>query len=190
MKSTTTLLLTMFAGFVIMGCKSKSQKNNDTVDLKEMAKKYPGINKGAGTYDISAPEGWDKKDTTMSGVKFTAIISPPDGANDIFRENINVVTENAKDLNLDEYEKANRLTMKGQMTGMNIIKDGETVIGNMPAKWIFYSFDYSGYPLKNTVYFLVKNRIGYTITCSALSSDFDKFQAAFKTSVNSFTINE
>lgn len=190
MKCTTTLLLTMIASFVFMGCKSKSNKNNDGIDLKEMAKKYPGINKGAGTYEISAPEGWDKKDTVMSGVKFTAIISPPDGANDIFRENINVVTENAKDLNLDEYEKANRFTMKDQMTGLKVIKEGETVIGNIPARWITYLYDYSGYPLKNTVYFLVKNRIGYTITCSALGSDFDKFQAAFKGSINSFTINE
>lgn len=190
MKSTTTLLLAILTCFVFIGCKSKSKKSNDAIDLKEVVKEYPGVNKGAGTYDITAPEGWDKKDTAMSGVKFTAIISPADGANDIFRENINVVTENAKDLNLDEYEKANRFTMKGQMASMKIIKDGETVIGNMPAKWVTYSFDYSGYPLKNTVYFLVKNRTGYTITCSALSADFDKFQSAFKSSVNSFTINE
>lgn len=185
-----TILPAMLIFFVFIGCKSKSNKNPDVADLKEMKKQYPGINAGSGTYSISGPEGWDKSDTTISDIKVTTLISPEEGSNDIFRENVNVVTENAKDLDLAEYEKANRHTMKRQMPAMEIIRDGETVIGNTPARWITYSFNYSGYPLRNTVYFLVKNHIGYTITCSALNNEFDKYQASFKACVNSFTINE
>ncbi len=181
----------MVACIAFSGCKSNAKKDKeDLTDLKKIVKDHPGLNAGVGTYSISAPEGWMQKDTIMSGLKLTMIKSPIDGKDDMFRENVTVTTEDAKGFDLKDYTEANRKTMSSQMTGVEFLTKGETTIGSLPAKWFLYKFDYSGYMLKNTVYFMVKNDIGYVITCTALESNFEKFQTGFKTCVNSFTVND
>jgi hypothetical protein len=175
------------------GCNSnqKKEKEKDALaDINKLVSEHPGLNAGVGTYSITAPTGWEKMDTVMSGVTFTFIKSPLEGKNDRFRENINVTTENAKGYDLEAYVASNLKSMNAQMPGFVMGDKGETTIGGMPARWFVYNMSYSGYDLKNTVYMIVKNETGYVLTCSSLGSTFDKFQADFKTCVYSFIIKE
>jgi hypothetical protein len=181
----------LFACIAFYGCNSNQKKDkSDLSDIKKVVEDHPGLNAGTGTYSITAPEGWTKKDTVMSGLSLTAITSPIEGSNDNFMENINVVTEKAKGYDLDAYTEANQKNMVIQTSGFETLDKGETTIGGMPAKWILYNCSYSGYSLKNTVYFIVKNGIGYVITCTSTKAKFDKYQTEFKSCVNSFTIND
>ena len=197
MKKTIALLLILSAGILFTACKdSKKDKDiktetgkDEMPDMKKLVDDHPGLNAGTGTFSISAPEGWTQKDTSISGAKLTTISSPSDGSMDKFRENVNVTTENAHGYDLSAYVDANRSTMEKQISSINFVDQGDAKIGDQPAKWIVYGFNYSGYDLKNTAYFVVKNDIGYVITCTALKSTFDRFQTGFKTCVNSFKVN-
>ncbi len=191
MKRNFPILVIAIAAIVLPACQSKSKKEkNDLADIKKLVKENPGINAGAGTYSIEAPEGWTKLDTLVSGLKITTVMAPLDNEKDVFRENLNIITEDAKDYSVDDYAKANRKYMEEQLPEMKVIRSGETKIGDLPAQWVLYTFNYSGQPLKNTVYFIVKNNTGYVLTCSALHSDFDKFENGFKQCVSSFKIND
>jgi hypothetical protein len=159
-------------------------------DKKQDALEYPGLNAGTGTYSITAPEGWEKQDTTISGTKLTSITSPLENPFDDFSENVNVVTEDTKSLDLEAYTNANKSNLKTQLQESEIIDMFKTMIDGYPANAIVYSFKYGKYDLKNTAYLLTSNGIGYVITCSAIKNKFDKFQPEFQTCVNSFSINK
>lgn len=178
-----------FFCFVFVACQSNQKKDkNPETDLRKMIEQAPGINKGSGTYTIQAPDGWTEGDTTVSGAKLTTIKSPSDGPEDNFMENITVVTEDSKGYDLNSYTSTNRKNMNTQLENLNFLSEENLTIGSVAAKAVVYSFSYSGFALKNTAYFLVKDNIGYVITCTAQSKTFDQFQPAFKKCVNSFLI--
>lgn len=191
MKKLIPTMLVAIACIAFSDCNNSPKKEKEVIpDTKKVVEDKPVADAISGTYSISAPDGWKKKDTLVAGVKRTSITSPDDGSNDRFKENVNVNTEEAKDYDLKAYAEANRANMVNQFTGMEFLSEGETTIGDMPSKWYIYSFDYSGYQLKNTAYFFVYNDRGYVITCTALKTTFDRFQSDFKTCVNSFKINK
>jgi hypothetical protein len=191
MKKWIPTMLVVFACIAVSSCKSNQKKGNDSVatDTAKMAEDHADNNAGSGGYSIMAPAGWEKKDTTISDSPFTTIKSPLEGDNDNFRENLTVTTENTQGADLTAYVDLSRANLLKQYPSAEILTDGETTINGVPAKWLVYSFNYSGYDLKNTVYIMVKNGMSYVVTCTALKNTFDKYQADFKTCVNSFKIN-
>ncbi len=156
--------------------------------MKGFIEDHPGLQKGNNTYTISTPDGWERNDTVISGVKIARIESPLEGPADNFRENIAIVTEDAKNLDLQDYIDANRKTMDKQMPNIKFLAEDKITIGAEPAIATSISFRYSGYDLRNTEYFLVKNDIGYVITCTATSATFNTYQPTFIKCVNSFSI--
>src|ERR1700743_1149231 len=63
-----------FAALLLLGaCKNHDKKAILSGDL---TKEYKGLNAGAGNYEIDAPGGWEKKDTTMNGIKVTFLFAP------------------------------------------------------------------------------------------------------------------
>jgi len=169
--------------------KDKSKKESKT-EMKDSVKVPAPANTGKTAYSISAPDGWVKKDTTISGARLTTITSPLENAGDDFMENVNVATEPAQGYDYKGYAIANRNSMKSQMSDMNFLSEEELKIGDMPAMAIVYAFKYGNYNLKNTAYFVVKNDVGYVITCTAVNTKFQKYQPQFKTCVNSFRVND
>ncbi len=183
-------MLVAFACIAFSGCKNSSKKDKDnSTDSIKKTDDHSNVTVIPGTYSISAPDGWIKKDTMVSGEKLTTLTSKLEGAGDNFKENVNVNTGQAPGFDLNAFVEANRTNLLKEIPGVEIVTEGETTISGMPAKWIVYSFSSSGYDLKNTAYMILKNDVGYVITCTALKTTFDKYQQDFKTCVNSFTIN-
>ncbi len=193
MKKLIAPILVAFACFTFSACNNSAKKDKEATttlpDVKKMVDEHPGVNAGSGTFSITAPDGWSKKDTVISGAKLTTLTSPDDGNSDKFKENVNVVTESAKGYDLKGYVTSNRSTMAAQISSIEFLSDTESTLGGEAVEVLVYGFNYSGYDLKNTAYFLVKNDIGYVITCTALKTTFDRFQKSFKTIVDSFKIN-
>lgn len=184
-----TLLSAILFGIAFTACKNNPKKDKSaTENLKEMIKNSPGLNKGSDTYSITAPQGWNKSDTVLYGVKITTIKSPLEGLGDNFMENITCVTESARNYDLKKYAEQNKESMQTQMAGVRFLSEKELTIGDNAAIAMVYNFKYSVYDLKNTAYFLVKNNTGYVLTCSAVYSKFNKFQSVFTECIKSFTI--
>ncbi len=179
-------VIAIFISITFVGCNNNSNKKNP--DIKDIIADAPGINAGAGTYAITAPDGWEKTDTTIATAKFTIIKSPQEDKADNFQENINVVTENTKDYDLAGYFLANKKTMESQMQNFKIIAEGNSTIAALPAKWMNYSFTSAPFNLENKVYFVVKNKIAYVITCSAVQGKASKYEKYFDNCINSFSI--
>lgn len=190
MKKLLTAIPVSLLCITFSACNS-SDKNVKTItpDVKKTAGESKTDTKSTEPYSITPPDGWEKKDTVVSGNRLITVRSPFEAPGDDFRENVTLVTEPAQGYDYSAYAAANRATMAAQLAGVSFISDEETTVGEMPAKAIVYTFRYATYNLKNTAYFVVKNNTGYVLTCTAVNTKFDKFQPQFKTAVNSFVIN-
>ena len=83
MKKIFAVLSIALCCIIFTACNSNQKKDKDAIpDIKKTVEDNPGANKGAGTYSISGPAGWEKLDTIISGAKVTTLKSPPDGPGD------------------------------------------------------------------------------------------------------------
>jgi hypothetical protein len=144
---------------------------------------------GADTYTIDAIDGWEKKDTSIRGLKLTRILSPFENKEDKLRENVNVTTEKAKHHNLDEYVSKNMEDLQKQLKTVRIIDQGNQTVGGEPAKWFKYYVSVGVHNLENKAFFIVKNDIGFVITFTSAQGNFAKYESRFNTILNTFKIN-
>ena len=184
-------LLAVSVIIMSIACQQKAKKSSTDVDkeIKEIVNKTPGINAGSDTYTIEAPDGWGKVDTNFSGMRTTILRSKQEGSNDNFIENITVVTQKVNDFDAEKYFNANVAEMKAQMPGFEKQTDKAVDINGVKGYNMVYSHSYTGTPIDVDAYFLVKNDIGYVITCSAAKGKLNQWKPAFEGIVNTFVIH-
>lgn len=120
------------------------------------------------------------------GLKTIILMSPQEGSDDDFRENVNVVTEKTGSMGLNEYTALSKSNMAKMMNGFAERGSGSTTINSEPARWFDYTHTMYGVEIDGRVYFLIKNKIAYVITTTAKKGGQDKWQAVFDKAVNSF----
>ncbi len=160
----------------VISCKNKPATANE---LLEQASKAPGLNAGTGTFTVTAPEGWEKKDTVMNGITFLFIKSPVSSATQVIRPSMNILTENMGGVSFDEYVKRNQSTMKQYFDQYKELDNGNIEANRMQGKWLRYSHAQNGYTLDNMVYMFPKNGIAYVLTGATMQGDMDKYKNTY-----------
>jgi hypothetical protein len=179
--------LLIVAGAVLFGACKNGNTPKTSKELLDEAQKT--MNSGSGKYAINAPEGWRRTDTALNGIKVTFLFAPTE--TDGFKANINVVTETAGKLSLQEYADRNYETMSKYMGNFTAISKGDKDINGMPAKWLKYSSDQTGG--KDIValnYVMVKNGIAYIITGVMKAQDDARLTPVVESTAATFKITE
>ena len=138
-------------------------------------------------FGITFPEDWQEK----RGVMGTAILglSPKENANDIFQENVNVVTDDVPDgMSSSEYVKASLDGMSNMLTDFNVVSNVSTEIGGRKAVALTYSHRMGNYRLKVLAYLITAGSKGYVLTCTALDGSFERYKAQFEDVCKSFRV--
>ena len=174
------------AGLVLLAaCQNRTNKKPTVEEIMKAAAATPGANAGAGNFDLSAPAGWQRIDTALSGMKMTAILSPD--TNRQFRANLNVVTASTNGLSLEKYFDANVDGIRNSLAQFNLIEKGERQIGGSPSKWIHFTGQNSNaIPLEQKMYVTTNNGIAYLITCTSIKGHLEKDETAFNQILDSF----
>jgi hypothetical protein len=209
MKRFSTILITLF---LLYACKGKSGHKADASDIQfkvdtsqirsmdsamaserrsdsELLRKAdstPGINEGAGNFDIRTPTGWQRTDTLMGNIKAVLLSTPSPSIR--FRTNINVVSESMHGLTLDQYEQLTINNMAKYIQHFALIGQGERAIGDLHARWLHYSQSPDGLDLENICYIIPDKGVAYIITCSALKGHLLQNHTAFEQTITSFRI--
>jgi hypothetical protein len=157
--------------------------SRDEALLKKAASR-PGINAGSGNFDIQTPVGWDRTDTSMDGVKATILLTA--SSDPRFHTNVNVVSESMNGLSPDLYEQATIDNLRKYLPQFALVGKGEQLIDSSHARWIEYTQNPGGIDLKNICYLVPDKDVVYIITCSALRSEFIRFQPQFDQAVSTF----
>ena len=189
MKKIIPIALIGFVCIAFSACNSNQKKDKEVVqDAKKTGDEKPIVSEEPQTYSITAPEGWTKKDSVFDGTVHTKIMSPDDGPNDRFKENMNVNSESAMGYTAKTYAEGSFIKLRAEVPEVVITDLGATTIGDIPAECYNYSFNYKGVDIKDIAWYLVKNDIGYVITCTAIKSTFNRFEPKFRACANTFII--
>jgi hypothetical protein len=162
-----------------------SERRSDS-ELLRKADSTPGINEGAGNFDIRTPTGWQRTDTLMGNIKAVLLSTPSPSIR--FRTNINVVSESMHGLTLDQYEQLTINNMAKYIQHFALIGQGERAIGDLHARWLHYSQSPDGLDLENICYIIPDKGVAYIITCSALKGHLLQNHTAFEQTITSFRI--
>jgi hypothetical protein len=141
-------------------------------------------------YKLTAPDGWDTKRGFM-GMDLM-FMSPREGADDPFRENLNVVLENIPPaITKGVYLEATKRNLDTLLTGFVLVAEEVVKLGRHEWHRIEYRMTQGTYDLHNDVYLLLRDGSAYVITCSCLGKDSRaRYLPAMRKSIESFTFDE
>jgi hypothetical protein len=182
---TAAVITDTTAGQVIHSNPTASPSTSEEQLLKQ-ASSSPGINAGAGNFEIRTPAGWQRSDTSLNGIQATLLLNASSDPG--FRTNVNVVSETMHDLSLDNYAGQTIVNMSKYLQGFALVGKGERVIGGIHARWIEYTQRPSGFALANICYIIPYKGIAYIITCSSLQAQLEENRPVFDQAVNSFRL--
>jgi hypothetical protein len=190
---------------IFSACKGKSDHSEfavDTAQLKHMdsaraaqrladsvlmqrANSAPGINAGAGRFEVSVPRGWRRVDTLLGNIRAVILDTASRFAD--FRTNVSIVIDSLRGRSVDDYLGGTVTSNAQYIPQFTLIGKGERVLGGRSARWLHYSQNRDGAQLENICYLVPDKGIVYILTCSALKGRLVGSRPAFEEVVTSFT---
>jgi hypothetical protein len=134
---------------------------------------------GATAASIALPEGW--VDRTV-----LTYVGPDRGAGSPSL----VVTSDrlGPDVAVGRYAAMQDAAMRAGMEGIELVEERETTVAGHAAVRLSYSWRWEQRGMRQRVWCLVEDEVGYTITATAAEDEFDAHRAAFAAAVASFQI--
>ncbi len=136
-------------------------------------------------FSIAIPEGYTVKANYSEQVP-VMILSKPEGKNDDFTENINVVTQPFEG-DVETYYQVNLMGMQNVMRDFKLLKNDTRNINGLDTHWMLYTFTYADKTMEVLAYCFTFNGKGYVVTCSSTPESFNKFEKVFKLTGESFS---
>lgn len=139
-------------------------------------------------FSISFPADWE----IQKGFSGTAImgISPLEGPNDDFRENLSVMVSNIPEgNNLETFTKLNLDAMKSVLSKYKEHKVENTTVSGLKAKKIIYDFEMEGQNIRTLLYIIIKGKKGYFVTSGSSLKRFKEHQPLLEKLSNTIKIN-
>lgn len=175
MHKKTFLLLSFIAAvlFYVAGCSAPPEEDG---------KRYSSSN---GKFSMTFPFTWETKLDFMGTA--IASVSPSEGPNDNFKENVNVAVKLLPGQTSLEgkYQEALMGLSRGIEDFMEL-ENGTTHLGGVEAKWIICSFPAGNMHFQILMYLFIKNNESFLITCSAAQEKFPQYRDTFFKIANSF----
>src|ERR1035437_4578073 len=167
--------------FVLLCTHAKSQQNKETGWLTLKQKDY----------SIKYPNNWELDQSGQSGTTFI-LLSVLEMAEDLFRENINLITQdlNGKNINLAKYTEISVEQIKTMIPNSKIT-ESELVKGKSGGYHkIIYTGDQNNFHLKFEQHYWVINNKAYILTFTCEESKFADYKEVAEKILNSFTIKK
>jgi hypothetical protein len=140
-------------------------------------------------YSIKFPTDFTLDKSGRMGTSFI-IFSKIKGPQDKFKENINLIVQDLKGMNIDlkKYTDISEDQIKKMITNskIEISKDEKSVSGEF--HHIIYTGDQGIFRLKYEQYYFVKNEKAYVLTFTSEVSEYDDYAPTARAIMNSFTL--
>jgi len=136
-------------------------------------------------FTFKYPSDWEFDDSGATGSLIT-VLSMPDDADDMFRENVNLIVQDisAFDVTLADYAEVSIPELEG--AGAEILKS--TTFQNPARHEVVFNIEQNGYDLRMIQNYLVENGNAYVLTLICLRSGSDKYWEIGQKILESFTV--
>lgn len=141
-------------------------------------------------YSIQYPETWDLDKSGQMGMSFI-LLSKKSSPQDKFRENINLMIQDLKGMNIDlnKYNEISEGQIKTMITNSNLLESKRVKANDNEFQKVIYSGDEGIYKLKFEQYYWVKNGKAYVLTLTCELDQFDAYKTTGEKILNSFNFN-
>ncbi|WP_422107451.1 PsbP-related protein [Winogradskyella sp.] len=143
-------------------------------------------------YAISYPKDWVSSDQKpQPNMQFLLLSEEKSQRDDLFRENINLITENlgGRDLTLQAYTKLSIDQIIAQIPSARILSHESAKVEGREAAAIVWSADFGNdMILKFKQIILVYNDKGYVLTFSSSEAEYDSYVQIGSRILNSFKL--
>ncbi len=157
---------------------------NSNIEVTDKAEKKLST----GDFSVDTPEGWTRKDSTMMGSKAVFLISELEGKRDLFKQNINVLTEKVGTMSFADYMELSFTNISKMLTNYKLKDQKDIMVDGIEAKSIDYSHSLSGYDIDVNAVMFIKNSRAYIITSSDEKGKLDRWRDVIEKTVASFHI--
>ncbi len=167
---------------VLLFCTNvKSQPNRETgwLNLKEKS------------YSLKYPNNWELDQSGQSNTSFI-LLSVLEVAEDLFRENINLIIQDlsGKNIDLAKYTEISEGQIKTMMLNSKIIESELVKTKSGEHYKIIYAGDQNNFHLKFEQYYWVQNNKAYILTFTSEESKFANYKEVAEKILNSFVIKK
>ena len=138
-----------------------------------------------GKFSMTLPFTWETKLDFMGTA--IASLSPSEGPNDNFKENVNVAVKLLPGrVSLEQkYQDALMGLSRGVEDFMEL-ENGTTRLSGVEARWLIYSFPVENLHFQVLMYLFVKGNESFVITSTAIQEKFPQYRDTFFKIANSF----
>jgi hypothetical protein len=161
-----------------------AQRVADSV-LLQQANNTPGINAGAGHFEIGVPPGWRRVDTVLGNIRAVILDTPSTSVG--FRTNVSIVSDSLRGLSVDDYLRGAIGSLAQYVPQFSLIGKGERTFGARSSRWLHYTQNRDGTQLEDICYFIPDKDVVYILTCSTLKGRLLGSYKAFERAVTSFS---
>jgi hypothetical protein len=142
-------------------------------------------------YSIKYPNNWEPDQSGQSGTIFI-LMSVLEVAEDLFRENINLITQDltGKNMDLKKFAELSTEQIKTLMPNSKIIESEWVKTKSGEYHKIIYTGDQSNFHLKFEQYYWVINNHSYILIFTAEESKFAKYKETAEKIMDSFVIKK
>lgn len=142
----------------------------------------------ANGFGIVPPVGWDVQHESLGTT--VMFLSPVDGADDDFQENINVVAATHRSpLKLDAYTAGVLEAMRRDMTALTKLDASRVAINGVQAERVVCTYRMGVLTNQALLYFLVKGSRGYVLTCTAAAETYGRYEPIFEDACRSLVLD-
>lgn len=143
-----------------------------------------------GSFAITPPQAWTTDDSGKLGTRVIFLSGKTDTEGTAsFASNINIVSESAKGLGLDDYVKAQLKLMPTVLQSYTMVHDDALTLNGMPVHLIEATYSHAPVNLHILQLITVKNGKAYTVTATALDSTWYRYQDILNQSLRTFKLN-
>jgi hypothetical protein len=118
------------------------------------------------------------------------LIRPLEQQGQSFRENVNLIIDNAQRLPLAEYVRLSKTQLNQQLAGFKEVSKDEVIINDEECIRIIYQHTASNLNLIIACYFIPFKGNIYQLTCSSTQSNFNIYFPTFEKMVNTFKLGK
>lgn len=138
-------------------------------------------------FSISFPAAWRVEPNYLGTAVFA--LSPIEGQEDTFRENINVVHETLPVvITSQQYYDANLKSMKAMLKDFSVSEVLSIQHQASPAILMIGAHTMGQNNVKTLALFYTHGKNGFVITCTAPPETFDRYKSDFQASLGSFNV--
>lgn len=136
-------------------------------------------------FKIGVPAGWE----TVEDHEMTRLLalSPPQGPEDRFRENVSVTFEGVPaGMDVLQYTERSLALLAASTTDLDIVASDGTTLGGRIARRSVYEHTFEGLRLRVLSYLVIVGRRAYVITATAPAETYERHVPVFEAIAASF----